>query len=63
MKIFIWKSVLYDYKAGMAFAYAKTLEQALEEFPDYVAEQLGAPTYVIDTEKDTETKIAYVYGG
>lgn len=63
MKIFIWKNVLYDYSAGMAFAYAKDLETALKEFPPSVAENIGAPTYVIDTENDTETKIAYVYGG
>ena len=63
MKVFIWKDVLRDYSAGMAVAYAETCEQALGMFDDYIAEQLGAPTIVIDCEKDNEAVVAYVYGG
>lgn len=67
MKIFIWEDVLYDYAAGMAVAYAETLEQALQTFIDkkksYVAERLGMPTHIIDPEKDKTPFVAYVYGG
>lgn len=63
MKIFIWEDVLRDYKSGMAVAYAKTLEDALAEFEEYVAKQLGAPTKVINCETDKEIFVAYVYGG
>lgn len=63
MKIFIWKEVLYDYSAGMAVAYAETLEEALGLFHDYVAEQLGKPTTVIDCKKDKKPFATYVWGG
>ena len=63
MKVFIWENVLTDYTDGMAVAYAETCEQALAMFKDYIAEQLGAPTKVIDCEKDNDAYAAYVYGG
>jgi len=63
MKLFIWEDVLRDYTSGMALAYAKTLEEALASFEDYIAEKLGPPTKIIDCKKEKETFSAYVYGG
>ena len=63
MKVFIWEDVLRDYSCGMAVAYAATLEDALGEFEPYVAEQLGAPTTVINCSTDTGIHTAFVYGG
>lgn len=63
MKLFIWKDVLTDYTSGMAVAYAPTLEDALKEFENYIAEQLGSPTTVIDCKTSKKTVTAYVYGG
>lgn len=63
MMLFIWENVLRDYSAGMAVAYAPDLVEALRSFPPDVAEQLGAPTHVIDTRKEKTTVAAYVYGG
>jgi len=63
MKLFIWKDVLHDHTAGMAVAYAETLEEALAEFPNYIAEYLGPPTIVIDTTKEHKIVAEYVYGG
>ena len=63
MKIFVWEGVLSDYTDGMAVAYAETLEDALGKFDDYIADQLGAPTTVIDCDTDKNAFTAYVYGG
>lgn len=63
MKIFIWEDVLRDYSTGMAVAYAETCEEALGMFEDYIASQLGAPTKVIDCEKEKVPFATYVYGG
>jgi len=63
MKIFIWEGVLTDYTDGMAVAYAETLEDAMADFEEYVSDQLGCPTTVIDCEKDKNTFTVYVYGG
>jgi len=67
MKVFIWEGVFTDWPYGMAVAYAETVEQAIgilaERGEGYVAEDLGAPTRVIDCDKDTRPFVAYVYGG
>ena len=63
MKIFIWEDVLCDYTCGMAVAYAETCEQALTLFDETIADQLGAPTKVIDCAEDREPFTAHVYGG
>jgi len=62
MKIFIWEDVLRDWSAGMAMAYAETLEEALEELSK-VASQLGKPTKIIDVDKDKHPHGVFVYGG
>ena len=64
MKIFIWEEVLTDHTDGMAVAYAKTLEEALNTFDeDYISKQLGIPTHIIDCETNKKPAAFYVYGG
>ena len=64
MKIFIWEDVLRDYTAGMAVAYAETLEEAYGLFEEsYVRDDLGPPTKVIDCDKSKEPFGTYVCGG
>ena len=66
MNVYIWEDVLTDYTSGMAVAYAETLEQALEKLAGNsgsIAEQLGAPTTIIDCDNNKEPFAAYVYGG
>ncbi len=63
MKIFIWKDVLRDYTDGLAVGYGETLEDVLRQFPDYIAQQLGSPTQIIDCESNKSTMAIYVYGG
>lgn len=63
MKVFIWENVLTDYSPGMAVGYGETLEEVLEKFPEYIAEQLGRPSTVINCNKRTKPFAAYVYGG
>jgi len=62
MKIFIWEDVLRDYTSGLAVAYCETLEEALDLFPEYIADQLGRPTKIIK-EGDKTPFVAYVSGG
>lgn len=66
MKIFIWEEVLHEWTDGMAIAYAENLEEALAQFSKIaqgVSKELGAPTKIIDCEKDKEPFVAFVYGG
>ena len=63
MKLFIWEDALRDYSPGLAFGYGETLEEVLSKFPSYVATQLGAPTKIIDCQKDKEIFATFVYGG
>lgn len=63
MKLFVWENVLKDWSDGLAVAYAETLEEALEHFEDYIADQLGKPTKVVDCSTDKTPFVTYVYGG
>jgi hypothetical protein len=60
MKIFIWLPV----GSVHAVAYAKTLEDALDRMPKHLANELGQPIAVMDTDKwpEGETVISMAYG-
>ena len=63
MKIYIWENVLTAWTDGIAMAYASTLEEALDTFPDWIAERLGKPTMSVDCSASNVPFGKYRYGG
>tara|TARA_R110002124_G_scaffold280086_1_gene453153 strand:+ start:1056 stop:1277 length:222 start_codon:yes stop_codon:yes gene_type:complete len=69
LKLFIWEDVLCDHSCGIAFALAKTLEDARKIIFSKSMQEAGYVSNTLKTDLESEPKVVdneegfYIWGG